>query len=208
MRIKFIGHACFLITSESGVKIITDPYMKSPYIKYEDIKDEADIVLISHDHEDHNNPKAVKGKPKIVKEIGETEIKGIKIKGIQSFHDTEKGKLRGKTIIYKFEVDGIKICHLGDLGHTLDEEKVKEIGEVDILLIPVGGTFTIGPDEAWEVVKALNPKIIIPMHYKTQYCLYPLKEVKEFTKGKEKEEGKEIEIKELPTEQTIITLKP
>lgn len=211
MRIKWIGHACFLITSEGGAKIITDPYMRSPYIKYEEIREKADIVLISHDHDDHNNPAAVMGKPQIVKETGEREVKGIKIKGIPSFHDTEGGRLRGKNIIFCFEVDGMRICHLGDLGHTLSPETVKEIGDVDILLIPVGGTFTIGPEEAEEVVKALKPKIIIPMHYKTEYCLYPLKDVSEFTKGKEaREGGKEIEIKkeDLPEKPTIIVMKP
>ncbi len=115
MKIKWLGHASFLITSDSGIKIITDPYETGGGLSYGEIKESADIVTVSHDHFDHNNVAAVPGNPQVVK--GTAEVKGIEFKGISTYHDEAKGGQRGKNTILCFEVDGIRVCHLGDLGH-------------------------------------------------------------------------------------------
>lgn len=214
MKIKWYGHAAFLITSEKGIKIITDPYESGAYgnaIGYGKINDQADISLTSHDHLDHNDTKSLPGSPHLIKEAGTKNFKGISFKGILTYHDTSKGSERGKNIIFCFSVDGIDICHLGDLGHTLSEKEVKEIGNVDLLLIPVGGYFTIDHKEAQKVSDQLKPKILIPMHYKTDKCNLPISPLDDFLKGKSnvklaKTSEVTINKKELPEEMEILVL--
>ncbi len=187
MKIKWYGHAAFLVTSDQGVKMITDPYESGAYggqLSYGKIKDQADIVLISHDHADHNDPKSLPGSPEIVKGSGSKTVKGISIKGISTYHDPSKGSERGANTIFTLTVDGIKICHLGDLGHILSEKELADIGSVDILLIPVGGYFTIDAKEATRVAEQIKPKILIPMHFKTEKCGFPITPVEDFLKGK------------------------
>ena len=184
MKIKWLGHASFLITSEDGLKIITDPYSVGGGINYGRIEETADIVTVSHKHGDHNNVASVKGKPEIVDARGATKVKGIDFEGIASYHDEAAGQQRGPNTILCFTLDGMRICHLGDLGHQLEGSKIAEIGEVDILLVPVGGFFTIGAKVATTVCQALNPKVVIPMHYKTAKCDYPIAGVNDFLKGR------------------------
>ena len=187
MKIKWYGHAAFLITSDQGVKIITDPYEPGAFggqLTYGQIKDQADIVVISHDHADHNDTKSLPGSPEIVKGSESKTVKGISIKGISTYHDPSKGSERGDNTIFTFSVDGMKICHLGDLGHILGDEELAEIGPVDLLLIPVGGYFTIDPKEATRVAEQIKPKILIPMHFKTKKCGFPIAPVEDFLKGK------------------------
>jgi L-ascorbate metabolism protein UlaG (beta-lactamase superfamily) len=187
MKIRWYGHAAFLITSDQGVKIITDPYESGAYggqLAYGKIKDQADIVLTSHDHADHNDTKSLAGSPQIVKGSGTKTIKGISFKGISAYHDPSRGSERGANTIFTFSVDGIRICHLGDLGHILSEKELTEIGPVDVLLIPVGGYFTIDPKEATKVAEQVKPKILIPMHFKTAKCGFPIAPVEDFLKGK------------------------
>jgi L-ascorbate metabolism protein UlaG (beta-lactamase superfamily) len=187
MKIKWYGHAAFLITSDQGVKIITDPYESGAYdgqLAYGKIKDQADIVLTSHDHADHNDSKSLPGSPEIVKGSGSKTLKGISIKGISTFHDSSKGSERGANTIFTFSVDGMKVCHLGDLGHILAEKELAEIGPVDILFIPVGGYFTIDPKEATRVAEQIQPKVLIPMHFKTAKCGFPIAPLEDFLKGK------------------------
>jgi len=184
MKIKWLGHASFLITSEDGLKIITDPYSVGGGINYGRIEETADIVTVSHKHGDHNNVASVKGKPEIVDTRGATKVKGIDFKGIASYHDEAAGQQRGPNTILCFTLDGMRICHLGDLGHQLEGSNIAEIGEVDILLVPVGGFFTIGAKVATTVCQALNPKVVIPMHYKTAKCDYPIAGVDDFLKGR------------------------
>ena len=189
MKIKWYGHAAFLITSEKGVKIITDPYTSGAYdgkLAYGKIKDQADLALVSHDHADHNDSASLPGSPQIVKGSGSKTVKGIPLKGVSVFHDPSKGSERGANTIFTFNVDGIQVCHLGDLGHALGEKELKEIGPVDILLIPVGGFFTIDPKEATQVAEQIKPKVLIPMHFKTEKCGFPIAPVEDFLKGKEK----------------------
>ncbi len=208
MKIKFLGHASFLITSNDGVKIITDPYKPGCYgggIKYDPITEEADIVTISHEHDDHNETK-LKGKPVFIKEAGKQEVKGITINGVSVYHDKSGGKERGKNTIYNMLIDGMNVVHLGDLGHTLSSAEAEKIGNVDVLLVPVGGYFTIDAKDAEEVIKLLKPKVVIPMHFKTSKCDFPISPVEDFTKGKTVEKvGGEVEItKEKLTDKGVI----
>jgi L-ascorbate metabolism protein UlaG (beta-lactamase superfamily) len=187
MRIKWYGHAAFLITSDQGIKIITDPYESGAYdgaLTYGKIEDTADIVLISHDHADHNDVKSLPGAPQVIKGNCFKTVKEVSIKSISTFHDPSKGSERGANTIYTFSVDGIQICHLGDLGHPLSDKEIAEIGQVDILLIPIGGVFTIDPKEASHVLKQIKPKILIPMHFKTEKCGFPIAPVEDFLIGK------------------------
>ncbi|ELC8441685.1 MBL fold metallo-hydrolase [Clostridium perfringens] len=166
MKIKWFGHSCFIITSENGTKILTDPYNDMLGYKLPEIK--ADIVSTSHNHSDHNNINAVNSNFVHINETGCFSEHGIEIKGVETFHDKFSGAEKGKNIIYNFKVDGINICHCGDLGHILNSDYAEEIGNVDILLIPVGGGYTIDALDAVKVTKQLKPTIIIPMHYRTK----------------------------------------
>ncbi len=211
MKIKWLGHASFLITSDAGTKIITDPYETGGGLSYGQIKESADIVTVSHDHADHNNVAAVQGSPKVVR--GTVEVKGIKFKGIPTYHDDAGGRQRGKNTIFCFEVDGIRVCHLGDLGHRLNDSQVAELGTVDILLIPVGGFFTIDAKLAGQLCDRLKPKVIIPMHYKNDRCAFPIAGVEEFLRGKKEVsrlDASQVEFKagELPPSTKVIVLKP
>jgi L-ascorbate metabolism protein UlaG (beta-lactamase superfamily) len=211
MKIKYLAHAAFLIQSDSGTRIVTDPYATSPGLKHGEIKETADIVTISHEHGDHNNAVAVRGNPKVVRASG--EVKGIKIRAVATAHDDKGGSQRGKNNIFCFEVDGVNICHAGDLGHTLTNEQVKAIGKADVLMIPVGGFFTIDAKTATKVGEQLKPKVIIPMHYKTDKLDFPIAGVDEFIKGKSnvtRVNGSEIELKAgtLPAATQIMVLKP
>ncbi|MBM4462099.1 MAG: MBL fold metallo-hydrolase [Chloroflexi bacterium] len=197
MKIKWLGHASFLITSKEGLKVITDPYSVGGGIEYGRIAEAADIVMVSHDHGDHNNSAAVKGNPEVVNALGHKKVKGIDFRGIASYHDEAKGGQRGTNIIFCFSLDGIKVCHLGDLGHQLGAAQIAEIGAVDVLLVPVGGFFTIDARGAATVCDSLNPKVIIPMHYKTAKCAYPIAGVDAFLKGRKnvrKSEASETEL--------------
>ncbi len=187
MKIKWYGHAAFLITSDQGTKIITDPYEPGAFggqLSYGKIEDQVDIVLTSHDHADHNYTQDLPGTPQVVKGSGSKTIKGISMKGISTYHDPSKGSERGPNTIFTLKVDNIQLCHLGDLGHLLSDKELAEVGPVEILLIPVGGFFTIDPKEATRVAEQIKPKILIPMHFKTQKCGFPIAPVEDFLKGK------------------------
>ncbi len=212
MKVKYLGHSAFVITSDKGLKIIIDPYTRSPSLTYGEIKESADIVTVSHEHSDHCNVAAVKGNPQLVKKAGRSTVKGIEFKGIASYHDEAGGRMRGNNIIYCFEVDGVRVCHLGDLGHLLDDRQVKEIGSVDILFIPVGGYFTIDASAASQVCNQLKPRVIIPMHYKTEKGIPGISGVDAFIEGKDnvsRRDLSEVEFKqgELPPPSQIIVLK-
>ncbi len=214
MKIKYLGHAAFVITSDTGLKIITDPYYTTrARLSYGEITESADIVTVSHDHFDHCNAAAVRGNPEVIRKAGRSTAEGIEFKGIASYHDDAGGSMRGNSVIFCFELDGIKVCHLGDLGHRLDDRQVAEIGAVDILLIPVGGFYTIDAQAATKVCDQLKPKVIIPMHYKTEKSFPEISGVDEFVKGRSnvtRQDSSEVEFKagELPASTQIIVLKP
>lgn len=211
MKLKWLGHSSFLITSEEGTKIITDPYATGGGINYGEIKEAADIAVVTHAHSDHNNVAAVRGRPQVVRGAGSQEAKGINFEGIASFHDDAGGRQRGPNTIFCFTVDGIRLCHLGDLGHQLSGEQAADIGQVDVLLIPVGGFFTIDAAGATRVMERLKPRVVIPMHYKTDRCAYPISGVDSFIKGKANVQGMEsaeVEFKreQLPPATEIVVL--
>jgi len=184
MKLKWLGHACFLITSETGLRIMTDPYSQGSGLNYSPVNEPADIVTVSHDHFDHNNISGVSGKPEVVTGSGAKTAKGIQFRSIATHHDESQGKERGSNTIFCFTVDGIKLCHLGDLGHGLSQKEIAEVGNVDILLVPVGGFFTIDAKVASKVSADLKPKVIVPMHYKTPKCDFPITGVEDFLTGK------------------------
>ena len=211
MKIRWLGHASFLITSDDGTRVITDPYVVGSGLRYGEIQEAADVVTVSHDHFDHNNVASVGGNPQIVKEPG--EAKGIKFEGVATYHDASGGSERGNNTIFCMDIDGVRVCHLGDLGHPLSDQQVADVGKVDVLLIPVGGFFTIDAKVASEVCDKLSPRAVIPMHYKNEKLDFPISGVDDFLEGKgnvRKLDSSEAEFKAgaLPAETEIVVLKP
>ncbi|MFC1952164.1 MBL fold metallo-hydrolase [Chloroflexota bacterium] len=182
MKVKWFGQAAFLLVSEKGLRVITDPY--DPSIGYEEIASVADVTTVSHDHRDHNFIAGVKGKPKVVKGAGLQEANGIQFKGVATFHDKIKGDERGRNTVFCFSLDDVRICHLGDLGHLLNDEQIAEIGQVNLLLVPVGGRSTIDAVEATELTAKLRPSVVVPMHFKTEKAGLRFAEVDVFLAGK------------------------
>jgi L-ascorbate metabolism protein UlaG (beta-lactamase superfamily) len=183
MQLIWLGHSCFKIQEKIGsetVTIITDPFGKETGLKVPRM--EADILTISHDHYDHNNKEAVKGSPYVITTAGEYDIKGIAVEGVDSYHDEKQGKERGRNIIYRFDIDSLSVVHLGDLGQDLDDKQFEKIGAPDILLIPVGGTYTIGAKKAAEIAGRLEPRMVIPMHYKIKDLKINIEGVEGFVK--------------------------
>ncbi len=165
MDIKYIGHASFILKSKTA-QVVTDPYdPKKVGLKFP--KTEADIVTISHHHPDHDYSDGISGTPLVLDWPGDYEKMGVRITGFKSYHDKKKGAERGENILYKFETEELAILHCGDLGLVPDDSFIQELGEIHVLLVPVGGFYTISAQEAAEFVKKLEPNIVIPMHYKT-----------------------------------------
>jgi L-ascorbate metabolism protein UlaG (beta-lactamase superfamily) len=182
-------------------------------LTYGEIKESADVVTISHEHKDHSNIKTVKGNPQVLKGKTKTVIKGIEFRGIPTYHDKVGGKERGENTVFVLEVDGVTVCHLGDLGHQFSAEQAAELGRVDILLVPVGGFYTIDADAATQLCDQLKPKVILPMHYRTDKVKdTSLGGVGKFLEGKEnvsKLDASEVEFTQdnLPAKTQIIVLK-
>lgn len=165
MDITYLGHSSFKIKTRSA-SVITDPFdPKEVGLKYSGV--EGEIVTVSHNHKDHNATDKVSDVKKIVDGPGEYEISGVSIMGYKTFHDSKEGAERGENTVYVIEAEGLRIVHLGDLGHPLSDDLVDEIGDVDVLMIPVGGFFTIGLKEVAEIISKIEPYFVIPMHYKT-----------------------------------------
>lgn len=181
MKIQWLGHACFLMTAEDGTKILTDPFNEQVGYPVPEVR--PDIVTVSHGHYDHSAIHLLKGNPRIVNAPGRHKIAGnIVVEGFRTYHDKQQGALRGLNTVYTIAIDGLRVCHLGDLGHLLEDDLVGELGPIDVLCVPVGDHYTIGPEEAVKIVEAVNPAVALPMHYKTDYIDFPIKEAAEFTK--------------------------
>ncbi len=213
MKLKWLGHAAFLITASNGATVLTDPYTPGGPLTYSPVNESADVVTQSHGHGDHNNVAAVKGSPKVLSAPGEANVKGIYIKGIPTFHDTSKGSQRGQNVIFVIEVDGIRVVHLGDLGHSLDERQRQELGRVDVLLAPVGGYYTIDGPTASQMADTLGAKVAIPMHFKTEGCAYPISDAQPFLSKRRnvrRVDGSEVELTKdkLPATSETVVLKP
>ncbi|SFT09665.1 MBL fold metallo-hydrolase [Paenibacillus sp. BC26] len=167
MQIKWFGHSSFLLTSDVGTRTLIDPYYK--FLGYRmPVPIESDIVVVTHNHGDHNKIEAASGNYVLVNEPKSYSCGDVRITGFKTFHDKVEGKKRGPNIIFRFEMDGLTICHCGDLGHLLSEEQVQAIGKVDVLMIPVGGRMTLDGTEAAHVMRQLQATVAIPMHYRTK----------------------------------------
>ena len=196
MKIEWMGHACFAVTTDAGVRIVTDPFDET--VGYPMPWGRADIVTVSHGHFDHNcyerlNP------ANVVDKAGEYVFDGVKIIGIDSFHDDAQGAKRGTNVIFVIEADGKRIVHLGDLGHMLSGEQLAAVGKADAVMIPVGGTYTLTAQQAAEQIRAMDTEAIVPMHYKNEWCKFditpltpflhqmnlPFEEMDEFIPGEE-----------------------
>ncbi|MHB8086253.1 MAG: MBL fold metallo-hydrolase [Dehalococcoidia bacterium] len=213
MKIKWLGHSCFLITSDQGLRLLMDPFHAdaSSGLKYSEVREPVDVVTVSHDHFDHNNTEVLPGKPEILKGPAGKTIKDVSIGGIASYHDETKGSQRGANTIYCLDVDGVRVCHLGDLGHDLGKDDIGKMGQVDVLLIPIGEVFTIGVDIASKICMDVKPRIVIPMHFKTDQCDWLKFKVEDFVKGKNnvrKLSTNEVEVKKetLPRQMEIVVL--
>jgi len=215
MKVKWLGHACFLFTSDDGTRVMTDPYKPGAFgCDYRPPAEKADIVTVSHEHDDHNNVADVKGDPQVVRGTGVHKVKGVEFKGVATSHDQASGAQRGSNVVFCFTLDGVRVCHLGDLGHELSDKTVGEIGVVDVLLVPVGGNFTIDAGVADLVANSLRPKFVIPMHFQTERCPnFPVATAEGFRKLRQRaralsESEIEIEKDKLPAEAETIILKP
>jgi L-ascorbate metabolism protein UlaG (beta-lactamase superfamily) len=167
-KISWAGQSCFQISvsnsRDHSAEIVIDPFDEDTGLKVPNFS--ADILLVTHDHHDHNNVKAVKGTPFLISGPGEYEVKEVFIQGIPSFHDDKEGKEKGLNTIYTIEAEEMRFCHLGDLGQKqLTDEQLDKIGQVDILMIPVGGEYTVDSSGASKIISQIEPRIVIPMHY-------------------------------------------
>lgn len=214
-KVIWAGQSCFQISvsnsKDHSAQIVIDPFDGKIGLKEPNFS--ADILFITHDHPDHNNIKSVKGEPFLITGPGEYEVKGVFIKGISAFHDNSQGKEKGRVTIYIFEAEGIRFCHLGDLGQTqLTNEQLEEIGSIDVLMIPVGGEGnTISGLEASKIISQIEPKIVIPMHYELPNLKYKLDSVNKFLKAMGKNSAipqEKLQIKQnaLPKEGTEIEI--
>ncbi len=172
VRISWLGHSMFLLEDGAGHSLVTDPYDGHVGYTLPDI--EAGIVLISHDHADHNNVAIVKRDPLVVRDPSPRDIAGVKVVGFPTYHDSKGGAERGSNIVFKWEMQDMTFVHLGDLGHPLDATLQRELLDADVLFVPVGGTFTFEPAIASETVKALAPHLAVPMHFRNEACSFPI----------------------------------
>ena len=214
MIITWFGESCFKIQDNKGadkVVVASDPFDDSIGLKVPNF--EANVLTISHQHRDHANVKAISGHPYIIDVAGEYDIHGVMVQGIDSFHDEHQGADRGKNIIYRIEIGGISIAHLGDLGHILKSEQLAQLEKIDILMVPVGGKYTLDAKQATEVVAQIEPRIVIPMHYKIDGLNLDIDNVDAFVKNMalapSYEDELKITAKDLPQEDTeLVILKP
>lgn len=211
MIITWQGHSCFKIQDRigpDGVTVVTDPFDKATGLKVPNF--EADIVTVSHQHHDHNNIGALRGQPFVIDCPGEYDYKGVLVEGIDSFHDAEEGAKRGSNTIYRIEIDDISVVHLGDLGHVLDNSQLEKLAGTDILLIPVGGNYTLDAKLASEVIAQIEPRLVIPMHYKVEGLQIDIEGVDKFIKELGLtpiyEEKLKISKKELPQEERELVI--
>jgi L-ascorbate metabolism protein UlaG (beta-lactamase superfamily) len=179
MEITWNGYSCFRLKGKNAA-VITDPF--PPDLGYSLEKQSAQIVTVSHNHPNHAFSQAIGGEPMVVSRPGEYEIGGVLIIGLATYHDAENGSALGKNTVFAIEIDDVNICHLGDLGHSLSAHQIEELGNVDVLLVPVGGGSTISASQAAALVRTLEPKIVIPMHYKTLTLTKQMDSVDKFLK--------------------------
>ena len=165
MKLKYYGHACFTLRFADGTALAIDPFDES--VTYAPCDESCDAALLSHDHFDHNHTESLRGDFRVIREAGEYDVRGVHITAVPSFHDKQGGALRGRNLIFRIEGEGLTIVHLGDLGHMPDAEQLKAMSGADVLLVPIGGTYTIDTPEAEEVIRLAQPKHAVAMHFRT-----------------------------------------
>lgn len=215
MRLTYFGHSCFLLQASDDTRVILDPYLSGSFdgaIKYEPVNETADVVIASHLHDDHGATDTIPGNPRVLTHPVSETAGAVEITGVDVAHDEAGGEKRGKNTIVVLDDGDLRLAHLGDLGHTLDADVLKVIGPVDVALVPVGGFFTIDHDEAAQVVESLGPKIVIPMHYKTDKVDFPIATVDPFLATQKVVEHRDDSVLEvtkatLPVERVTIVLK-
>ncbi len=179
MKLTWLGHSSFRLEESTGTAVVTDPYHSSD-VGYAMPAVAADIVTVSHAHDDHNNVEEVSGSPKVLDSAGAYEIGGVHFLAAHTYHDGEKGARRGDNLVFRYRMDGVDLCHMGDIGEECNAILVDTLMPVNVLMIPVGGTYTIDAKQAKEYVDSLMPDIVIPMHYKTKDCDMDIDKVHEF----------------------------
>lgn len=209
MKIKWLGHSSFVLTESTGLSVLTDPYDPS-MVGYDYPREKVDAVTVSHGHADHNYLAGVEHKT-VFDKPGKYEYNGILITGIPSYHDDSDGKLRGHNTIFKFRMDGVNVCHMGDIGEPCSPELIERLIPVNVLLIPVGGTYTIDAETAKEYVDRLMPDIVIPMHYKIKHCELDIDKAEPFIRMFDdefiEEDVKELDLDRLDFNESIKTTK-
>jgi L-ascorbate metabolism protein UlaG (beta-lactamase superfamily) len=216
MRLTYYGHSAFLLEAADGTRVILDPYRSGSFsgaFRYAAIPDAADAVLASHAHDDHGAVDTIPGNPRALVHPTSTAVGPWRITGIDVDHDAEGGRSRGKNTIIVLDDGDLRAAHLGDLGHTLDAKTVTSVGPVDILMVPVGGFFTIDHKQAADVVDALAPRIVIPMHFKTAKVDFPISTVESFLSTQERVERRpsstiDVTRATLPPERVTYALPP
>lgn len=216
MRVEFLGHASFLLTTSAGTRIVTDPFDPRAYpdtLTYRAFEGSADVVTISHEHTDHGAAHIVSDSPIIIKGNGKFIAKEVEFLGVGTYHDDAHGAKRGKNTVFIISADGLRIAHCGDLGHVLTADQAAEIGAVDVALIPIGGYYTIDAAQAWKVAEQISAKIVVPMHYRNEKCLFPIAGLEDFIAGRANvmREGVtsfEVSPAHLPHEQSAVVLEP
>lgn len=208
MEITLLGHNCFRLRGRD-VTLITDPFAPAEG----SLRVGADIVTISHNHEGHNAYGAVDGEPRAVDGPGEYEIKGVLITGVGTFHDAERGKERGRNTVYLIEMDELRVCHLGDLGHVLSTDQIEEIGTVDVLFVPAGAPHSISPAQATEVISQLEPSVVVPMDWTAVGNGQPTGALEKFChemglKEVEPQARLQVSKSSLPNETQVVVLEP
>ena len=214
MKIQFLGHASFLLTTSADTRIVTDPFdpeKSKGALKYRPFKESADIVTLSHDHFDHGAANILTGNPILIRGNGKFVAREVEFLGVETYHDESHGGERGRNTVFVISVDGLRIAHMGDLGHILNADQAAEIGSVDVVLIPVGGYYTIDASQAAKIANQIAAKIVIPMHYKNDKCDFPIASVDEFLKDKSNvtyqgDSVIEVTKENLPPKQQIIVL--
>jgi len=215
MKIQFLAHSSFLITTQAGTRIVTDPFDPSAYrdkMSYRPFRGSADIVTVSHDHPDHGKPEVVGGAPVVIKGNGKFVANEVEFLGVATWHDRRQGAERGRNTVFVMSADDLRVAHMGDLGHVLTADQAAEIGAVDVALVPVGGYYTIDAAEAGRVAEQIEARIVVPMHYRTAKCDFPIAGVDDFLAGKSNVARLETSVLEvakgsLPAEPRIVVLR-
>lgn len=182
MRIDFLGHACFLLTDARGVRVLLDPYESGGFsgrVGYAPVEEGSDVVVLTHDHPDHSHTATLPGEFEVLRHAG--EARGIRVREVPVAHDMFGGRRFGGMVDMKIiEIDGLTVAHCGDIGELLDDERVARIGPLDVLIVPTGGFYTLGPDGAAALTRRLAPRLVLPCHYKTDRCGFDIAPVDPF----------------------------